>query len=469
MTSLTLVVLALLVLGIVRASFFPRLLALAGATPMGAALVVGEIAIPTFYAVSVGAAVGIGLRLLERTRLRQRLAPGSSPGATPLLAFTGVAIVVTLMAPIVFFGTPVLQSGGRVRPLEPTSTLLTTSNIAQLVYLLLSVAVVFYLARSSFTTPGLLGVTLGVVTVLSFWKLISEWTGLPFPLGFFDNSPGFRIIESSPGGAPRFRGIFSEPSALATTSLVTIAYGFSRATRVRGMHRVAVIVMTGMAILMASVSTSTTFTVAGVALVMLALIVMVSRVLFRGVKVSALSVTVGCVVAIAALYLLPVVANAIEQTLSRKVQTSSFDERSGSDAFSFQLLIDTWGIGVGLGSNRPSSFVASMAAATGIIGVILLAAVFWILVRGAWRVDAYRPVAWAFITLMIAKAIAAPDLADPSGVTWLALGILAHASWSRYRPAGSGVGTSPSGILMPSMPVDGPDAFRHPYLPAARS
>src|SRR5690349_18476456 len=67
-TGLTLVTLAVVAYGVVNRGGYARALALGGATPVGAAAVAGGVAVPTFYAVAVGAAIGLALRLLEEAR-----------------------------------------------------------------------------------------------------------------------------------------------------------------------------------------------------------------------------------------------------------------------------------------------------------------------------------------------------------------------------------------------------------------
>jgi len=440
MTTLTLITLAVIVVGAFTTNGYQRALAIGGATPIGAALVFGDVAVPTFYAVAIGAAVGLAIDLLRRTKRFERDTSPPFPGFIPLVLFAAWSIVITILAPQIFNGMVVVAPDGTDRQLA--AGFLTTSNLAQIVYLLLGIAVVVFLAKARWAGPEIIGLTAGLLTLLSFWKLLNQYVGMPFPEGVFDNSPAFAFIESSPGGGARFRGILSEPSGLAISSLVTVAYMVSRATYVTGARRVGVIVIALMAAFLASISTSGTFVVASIALIGIAGLVFLGKFVLRRGPLSTLAVTAACAAAIAAVWLLPLIANTVEQVVTDKVASSSFEDRSGSDNRSYELVVETFGLGVGLGANRPSSFLAALLSTTGIIGTVLLVTVVWTLIHRGYAIREYRPVVWALVALLITKVIASPDLADTSGILWMSLGILAHASVARNVPSATGLSRS---------------------------
>lgn len=423
MTSLTLVTFAIMIAAAVTRGGYGRALALAGATPIGAALVVGGTAIPTFYMAAIGAFVGAAARLLSRTRDVDSPSAPRVPGAALLIGFGVWSAIVTLLAPQFFAGVEVFNPDGTARRLA--AGVLTTSNIAQIVYLVLGIAVVVFLARSDFSGPGLIGIASTVVTLLSFWRFLSQVAGIPFPEGIFDNSPAYSFVEAAPGGQQRFRGIFSEPSGLASSTLVTIAYTLSRAVHVRGWHRVGVLSVAAMAGIMASVSTSATFVVAGIALLALAGVALLAKFLLRSASLSVLAMTAACAAVIASLWVLPIAANMVEEVVDSKVASSSFDERSGADARAYQLALQTFGFGVGLGAHRPSSFFAAVLSATGVVGTALFVGALVTIIGRALPLREYRPVIWGLLALLLTKVVAGPDLNDSSGILWMSLGILA--------------------------------------------
>ncbi len=400
-------------------------MALGAATPIGAAVVVGGVSVPTFYAVAVGALIAVALQLLRDSRSEFAVVSPPVPANRSLVLFTVVSVLITLVAPLLFNGLPVLS------PTGPTSALLagvlTKSNMAQIAYLVLSVGVVAYLARARWTGPEIVGTAAGLATLLSFWAWSHMAAGVPFPEGVFDNSPTFVFQSVFPGGAPRVRGIFSEPAGLATSCLVTIAYCASRMRQVRGLRRLGLLTLGSAAAFLGQISTSTTFLVAGVVLVALAAVAGVAHFVLRRGSISTGSTVTLCSAAIASVWLLPYVANTVGREVESKVGTSSYADRSSADSTSYGLVIDTLGLGTGLGANRASSFAASLLSTVGIVGTALFVTVVFVLVRRAWPVLRVRPVIWALAAALIAKVVSGPDLSDSSGILWLSLGVLAHA------------------------------------------
>ncbi|MGY1787287.1 hypothetical protein [Geodermatophilus sp. SYSU D00698] len=426
MTGLTIVTVAVVVYGVLNRRGYGRALALGAATPTGAAVVVGAVAVPTFYAVAIGAVVGVVLRVLRDTRTPEDGARLPVPGSRALVLLVVVGVLVTLVAPLLFSGLEVEGPAGQDEYLA--AGVLTKSNIAQIVYLVLSVSVVAYLARSRWAGPQVVGLAACTTTLLCLWSHLHNIAGVPFPEGFFDNSPSFTIIETLPGGAPRVRGIFSEPSGLASSCLVTIAYCLSRMRSVGGLHRFALFTVAGVAMYLGSVSTSTTFLVAGLALAAVAMVVAVATVLLRQSKLSRTSVGVLCGGIIAAVWVLPTLANTVGQELADKVASSSYADRSNSDSESYRVFLDTYGFGAGLGANRGSSFVATLLSTVGLIGLLLLIAAVASIVRRSWSVLSVRPAVWALTAVLACKVVAGPDLSDSGGILWLSLGVLAHAA-----------------------------------------
>ncbi|WP_295697017.1 hypothetical protein [Lapillicoccus sp.] len=439
MTTLTLTTLLLVVFGAVSRRGYGTTLALGGATAAGAAFVAGNIAVPTFYATAIGTVVALFFQMLTRSsrsgarrqgvgrRLRTRL----PPGASLLVAFAIVATFVTLTASTFFDGLAVRAPAGSGR-LQAAA--FTSSNIAQVGYLVIGVCVVVFLARSSSSGPELVGLAAGTTLLLSAWRYLHTSFGAPFPENFFDNTPFFAYIETAPGAVERFRGVLSEPSALAGTCLVVVSYLLSRQAYVTGWRRAGAWVTIALAVFLGAISTSTTFVVAGVVTAGIATGAVLYRFLFRRLRISSLG-HIGVVgLLIASIPLLPVLAGFVLDTISGKVVSSSYSERSGADSSSYLLVLDTFGYGAGLGSNRAASFLPGMLSTTGIVGTVLFTAAVVLLIRKGYAVTAYRPVVWALVSVLVAKLIAGPDLSDPSGVLWLCLGLLSNAAVTSARP-----------------------------------
>jgi hypothetical protein len=425
LTSLTILTLAAILVGIFGSRGYGVALALGGVTAAGAAFVAGSTVVPTFYAVAVGALVALVVRIIKRTRSPDPFREPPTPGGTAFVLFLVWSTLVTLAAPELFSGITVLSPGGSLAQLQ--SGVFTPSNVAQIVYLALGVSVALFLARSRAAGPELIGISAGLTILLSFWSYLHQLVELPFPAGFFDNSPSFAFIDTAAGGAERFRGILSEPSGLAAASLVAVCYMASRAVRVNGWRRWGAIVVALIATYLASISTSGTFVVAGVIVAGLAVAAFLGRFVLRGKKVHPGVVAAICAGALASVWVLPGIIAFVSTTVSNKTASSSFTDRSSANALSYKLFFETDGFGVGLGANRPSSFAADLVSTVGLIGTLLFAIpVIYLIVRSL-SIDRYRPVVWALVALLIVKIVASPDLSDSSGVLWISIGLLSHA------------------------------------------
>jgi hypothetical protein len=435
MTTLTLVTLAVLLYGALNSKGYVRALALGGATPAGAALVAGGLPVPTFYATALGAAVLLALTAVGRFRRpthdrdgRVLPRPLPIPGGVLLVLFLLWGTVVTLVAPLLFPGLVVPVVSGGFRPLLPA--VVTTSNIAQIGYLLLGVCVIVFVARSPKAGPELVGLALGATVLLSFWRYL----GIGFPEGFFDNSPTLAFIQTAPGGAERFRGILSEPSALGGSCLVALAYFLPRSFQLTGARRIGALVTAGIAAYLGIISTSGTFVVAGTVMVLVAGASFAFGFLSRRSSIRVLVVVVACIAALALIDFLPTITDFVQSTIDAKAGSASFDERSTADSAAYSLFYRTFGLGVGLGSVRASSFVPSLLATAGLVGAVLFVAVVVLLVvRGGGGRN--RPVAWAVVTLLVTKVIAGPDLSDSTGILWISLGLLSGAALAARRRA----------------------------------
>ena len=426
MSTLTFITLLVAAYGAFGPGDYGKALALGGATSAGVALTAGGLGVPTFYAVAVGTAVALVVRLFGNGPAGRAVRLHLPPGATLLLALLVWSTFVTCVAPLLFNGLPVLAATGVPRQLIAGT--LISSNIAQLGYLALGVCVVIYIARSPTSGPTLIGLSAGLTTLLSLWRYLHQEVGVPFPLGVFDNSPTLAFIETAPGGVQRFRGILSEPSALAGSSLVTLSYMLPRAVEIRGWRRVGTLFVAAAAAYLGVISTSTTFVIAGLAMTAIAALTFGLGFLRRRASLSVVVGMVLCASVIAAAWILPSVIHFVQSTVNNKVSSPSYNQRSGADSDAYGIFLDTYGFGVGLGSSRASSFLADLLSTTGIIGTLLFGAAVLSLMRRTSGILACRPVFWTLATLLVSKLVAGPGLSDSSGILWISLGLLSQAA-----------------------------------------
>lgn len=447
--GLLLLVLAVLLLLVYRERGAAYLLGIAAGLPIGVAVIAGGEAVAAVYVVALGLLGWQIWSFLIRRRSPEDV--GSAGARSPktglglLIFFLAWSSFVSLVAPALFRGIPVLSSRGGLDEQvdKPAALDYTVSNFAQLAYTLLAAAILFYMARSKAATPGFIGIGLSVTTLLCTWRLLSLNLGLPFPENFFDNSPNVRLIESTPEGELRFRGIYSEPSSMGAGALTAMVFFGTYLPRARGWRRVGSLALFLMAAVNGVMSASATFLSSG--LVQLALLVVVGAgaFLYRGASIRPALLSAGLAGVAVSVFFVPRIAEFVNTVVSEKVGSSSYSNRSEADLFSFKLMLHTWGFGVGLGSNRPSSLVASALSRVGVPGAIAFFGMIWIIIKGAWPSDPYRPTAWALASAVVVRLISGPGLLEPFMA--ICLGVLAGHLWSRSAEAGPAVVSGSSG------------------------
>lgn len=399
----------------------PWLLALCLGAPASAVVVVGGQSVAAFQVVLLAATP-----LALWTWFRGKQEPFSWPGAGLLVVFVAWCTFITVAGPVFFDGTDVLLPDGGIdeQVADPTPLEFGVSNLAQVVYLGLSALLICLFAGYRRLSPHLLAPGLGVAMLLSLWRLGSEQGPLPFPTTFFDNSVGIDYIDGAPGGGYRLRGVFPEPSTLALYSIGTLAYVLAMVPRTRGWTRIGYLALAAAAGTNLFWARSGTALVAGGTVLALALVVALVRAVRHGIAVMpvAFATCVAAAVALAASGRLLAYAGDL---VGEKVVSSSYSNRTGADVFSLGLFLDSGGLGLGLGSNRPSSLWPMLLSCTGLVGTLLYAALILTLVVRTARLGPWRPVVWALVAVTVTKSVAGSTLSDP--LMMLSLGLCAHA------------------------------------------
>lgn len=411
----------------------PWLLSLAVSFPASVVLAAGGNGLPAFFVLAVAAAFVAFHRWFSEEPTM------AGPGKPTLVVFTVVAVVMTALGPWLFAGTDVLaaREGIDKSVSDPADLDYTVSNLAQGVYLLLGVAVVVYLAGTRRVSPALLGLGFAIGTGLSFLRLLTQWASVPWPLSFIDNSPSTSYVNRTATGEMRLRGVFAEPSELATFSLAAAAFFLSMGWLAQGGRRWMWWGLAALCCVNLWAAKSGTALVAGG--VMVALAVLAGLVRFAKGRVRAFpAVVIALPLGAAWLVWSRVdVFQLVGDLVRDKLGTVSYIHRTAADGFSLDLMWETVGFGVGLGSNRPSSFVPMLLSCVGVLGTLLFVGAVFALARAAWRHPEWRPTVWALVGLLVAKGFAGPDLALP--VLWLCIGLCAHAAWSPRQPAARAV------------------------------
>lgn len=366
------------------------------------------------------------------------------PGARPLLAFGVWAVIVTMVSPRIFAGLKVLdpRRGIDLGVKQPASLEPSISNVAQSGYLVLAVLVVAVIAFHPYPAHRLPALAFGLGTVLNTLKgLLPE----SLQTQVFDNSSNVTYTAGTFDGVERMRGLFSEPAGLGAFSVAAFIFFAVSAARFTGPVRYLSLLFAGWSFTNAALSYSGGAVVTGV-LVALVVFARGAYVVIAGrQKISNLGaagmVAMLPIAAIAG----PPVSDFVNAIVVDKSGSASAANRSAADQFSFGVLGNSSGIGTGLGSNRPSSFVASVLSNVGVFGALLLLVALVLVLGYAFLDVRYQPAVWSAIALMISKAVSGPDVSEP--ILWFLLAVCAQGAWQRYanapdEPAPGGAATS---------------------------
>jgi hypothetical protein len=149
---------------------------------------------------------------------------------------------------------------------------------------------------------------------------------------------------------------------------------------------------------------------------------------------------------------LPLLYDLTVGSVERKASSFSYLARGAANERSWQIFLETAGLGVGLGSHRPSSLFFLVLSCLGLVGTVLLAVLIAVALRRAARTE---PAAgWALLGVVVSGVIAVPDLSMP--VIWVGVAVCVGsgfdtplrgysstraARYSERRSTGDGAGT----------------------------
>jgi hypothetical protein len=304
------------------------------------------------------------------------------------LGFLMVVSTLILLIAVIFFE-------GRVTVGSPTLELdqagpyaFRRENIAQLTYLLIDIMVVYCLAHQAgrmrlgvFAKASEAGlVTAGFLSAgVCFWQMAQFYLSVPFPFDFFHSNVGYiPAYGQMIAGVPRISGPFPEPSSLGYVfgGLIQFAWQRHRFSPTPWSFGLLLVCIATLAI-----STSTTSYGA------LAFFLMI---LVKDLGFGRRSIASGLVKwrkrELALIFLLLVGAGVVGAYVSiegrtlqdvldielfEKDRSSSFDQRIGADLIAWNIVKQTMGIGIGLGSHRPNSLVMTLLSNVGLLGTFI--------------------------------------------------------------------------------------------------
>lgn len=315
-------------------------------------------------------------------------------------------------------------------------------NLNQFAYLILNMMLALLLADRLVRLPvqsllkaahaAVLGAFF-VATLFVVWDWLAHSVGIYFPDAFLHSNAFYAAAhEQAFGDVARISGPFSEPSALAYAYGGFLAYasGCYLADR-----RARSLLMMLAAVGALVVSTSTTaYALLALWVVAMLLALPLSRLIAGGVSPAGSSR-----LAVVAVVLLAV-AGAVgfvrthqddiqliyERSIAGKTESSSFEDRTAADRMGYETFETTWGMGIGLGSHRPSTLPAALLSNVGLAGTLAFVVFIGLCLRrfgdtAAWAQGGRA--LWPFraftLGLLVAHAVSSPNMNSP--LLWLSL------------------------------------------------
>ena len=384
---------------------------LQGATPFllaGGGRMVGVA--PAYLLLVVGVMHDLRLRLQPSGPAEARqLSRVTSAPLLWLWGFTLVGVLGAMLLPRVFEGLahamPTRDSidSGNFFLVEPTST-----NIFQAFYLVLNLGLVIVVARlTALGAVDLRSVVRGLAwgaaisAALGLYQLVAHHAGLPWPREVINSNTGVgQFPEQMAGSIKRLTATFWEPAGLSFHFVGTIGLFLAGG------------LAWPLGLLVLVVQLLSTSSVGYVALALLAVVwLLASRAAPRHKLAMLLACVVAALACVAADLALSGGAVTREMILD-KAGSSSGVNRGHANVLALRTFAESWGFGVGVGSARASSFVATLLATTGWLGMLTFGAFAFTLLRGLLRSpgpDA-RALAFGLSGFLIVWAIAIPDI-----------------------------------------------------------
>jgi hypothetical protein len=338
-----------------------------------------------------------------------------------LLAFWLWCFSSAFILPHVFAGTlvSVPRAGGdeEFAPLQ-----WSLSNFAQAGYLTLNVGTIMYalhVVRTRHQTEQLMKALYGAVFIvvsIGFGQFLAAQGGWDFPYETFNNNPGYsQGIDQDVGSVRRVNSTFTEPSN-AGSYLAAITCGML-ASFLAGRRGI------GWFLALLGVTTTlflTTSTTGFAALSIGVCVLLVYFNPFREAKGRRKSSALGWVVILvvfgvvgSVLLLTPDLLQAVLTTTVEKGESYSLWVRLANEVHSMQIVLETYGLGVGLGSNRSSGLLPTILSTVGIIGTALFTRLLYQISKsfpGRTARNSLQMGFWALLAMIISEVVAVPDV-----------------------------------------------------------
>jgi hypothetical protein len=369
-----------------------------------------------------------GLLLIIRHALQRRPATSEWLRLGPsvyVFAFwcSGTAIAL----PFIFSGIGVYnpRAGLDEQFLGLTPLAFDFGNLSQIFYLWVNVGVLrafqcaggleARFANRAFRWTVIVALSLALLQYLHFTF------GTPYPVDFiYSNQQVRSAMPDDFVGYSRVFSTFPEPSYFSVFLVGSCFWAYSNRGVARA-YRWMIVLLLMIALILTESSTG-----------YLTFIVMVSFFLFFKFRealvryglmgLCALLAALGCMWLFGQLFSrFDVVGDLLGRALLDKGDTASLLHRIAADTRAVELFVDTGGLGVGVGSNRASSFFTTLISTVGVVGVVLFVRCMLIQVRNRPEIRVgevtrrrdFGGGQWVLLSILVGMLIGVPDLNWP--------------------------------------------------------
>jgi hypothetical protein len=316
-----------------------------------------------------------------------------------LTVFWMIACAATLLMPLIF------ESEVTIFPIRSSDMIVeellhpTTQNFSQLTYLSISVFAVFCFVRlthKNFNVADLLGpIRLGALITVATGAIdyASNFVNLSALLDPFRTASYALLTSNEVFGNKRTVGLMPEASSYGSVCVffLSLLYFLRLAVHKDPLGYAKNIGLVFALVLMALLSTSSAAIVCvGVFLVLVVVDWLWHDVSIRKTPLTKTALLWGCVLSLVALFLsfqprlLSELSDIFSHMILYKKESHSYEERTLWTTVSLQALQDTYGLGVGVGGTRTSSFLAALFSNTGVLGGLFFLAFLLKALLGRW-------------------------------------------------------------------------------------
>lgn len=361
--------------------------------------------------------------------------------------FTVFVILWSYLAPIIFSGYPVYPPDLSIdysALFGPSPLHFSIYNIAMNAYVLLYFLSLVYISILSWTIKDLFIVRWVIFFSFCLVILTSVSQSLNYLFGTVDFTQYIytvttRALHYDLIGSflpiPRIQATYFEPSNLAPFLIALYAYYlYSLFTRFKFINILFCLLFFIMILLSASTTAYLSLLVVTFLVLLYVNPVKISKLGIR-IKKNVLFLLFGLfllfLIILVVIYFtigFQIFNDLVNVYLVYKSSTRSFLYRTTADLYALHLFLNTFGLGVGLGSNRPSSLIPYLLSQLGILGTILFIIFMFKLIQFCYQTlkdTEYFAFFFLIPSVLLTQIIAYPDITNPTLWQFIYVSLLA--------------------------------------------